>query len=77
MKLSKDVLNERASERTSTSGTRNHACKPAGVAVWLLPAQSRSWVCRVLGRGRREVPELALSVKTNFFVQSLAARTPL
>lgn len=77
MKLSKDVLNERASERTSKSGTRNHACKSAGVAVWLLPAQSGSWVCRVLGRGRREVPEPALSVKTNFFLQSLAARMPL
>ena len=77
MKLSKYVLNERERERVSTSGTRNHACKSAGVALWLLPAQSRSWACRVLGRGRREIPELAPSVKTNFFLQSLAARTPL
>ena len=40
-------------EGAGTSGTRNHVIESAGVAVWLLPAQSGSWACRVLGRNHR------------------------
>lgn len=75
MKLSKYVVNETESERalqeletmsSNLQGLLDGCCHTGG-----------SWVCRVLGKGPRALPELALSVRTDFFLQSLAARTPL